>query len=128
MEVPVLRLKRAYEPASPDDGYRVLVERLWPRGVSKQKAKLDAWAKDLAPSAELRRWYQHDPEKWDEFRIRYRQELSEPGRHEALADVATRSRDHMVTLVYASKAGDISNAAALKEFLDSGMIIPGRRA
>jgi uncharacterized protein YeaO (DUF488 family) len=126
--VAVLRLKRAYEPASPDDGYRVLVERLWPRGVSKEEAHLDAWVKDLAPSDELRRWYNHDPQKWDEFRRRYRQELSEPGRQAALADLVDRAREGIVTLVYASKAGDISNAAALKAYLDEGELVPTPRA
>jgi uncharacterized protein YeaO (DUF488 family) len=126
--VAVLRLKRAYEPASPDDGYRVLVERLWPRGVSKEEAHLDAWAKDLAPSHELRRWYNHDPAKWDAFRTRYRQELSEPGRQTALADLVDRACEGMVTLVYASKAGDISNAAALKAYLDEGELVPTPRA
>ncbi len=122
----MLKLKRVYEPASPDDGYRVLVERLWPRGVSKERANLDAWSKDLAPSDELRRWYNHDPEKWDEFRARYRQELSEPGREEELANLADRARLGTVTLVYASKASDISNAAALKEFFDSDELVPAR--
>lgn len=121
--VSVLKLKRAYEPASPDDGYRVLVERLWPRGLSRERAKLDAWSKDLAPSDELRRWYHHVPAKWDEFRERYRQELAAPGRQEALADLADRARAGTVTLVFASKASDISNAAALMEFFDGDELI-----
>jgi len=104
------------------------VERLWPRGVSKEEAHLDAWVKDLAPSDELRRWYNHDPQKWDEFRRRYRQELSEPGRQAALADLVDRAREGIVTLVYASKAGDISNAAALKAYLDEGELVPTPRA
>lgn len=120
----MLRLKRVYEPAAPDDGYRVLVERLWPRGVSKERARLDAWAKALAPSDALRRWYGHDPERWDEFRARYRRELEEPERRAALAELAERARRQTVTLVYASKAGEISNAAALKAFLDSGELPP----
>jgi uncharacterized protein YeaO (DUF488 family) len=113
----MLRMKRAYEPWGADDGYRVLVERLWPRGVSKAKAHLDAWAKELAPSTELRQWYGHDPAKWDEFQRRYRQELAEPAPQQALADLAKRAHRETVTLVYASKAGQISNAAALLELL-----------
>lgn len=109
----MLCMKRVYEPHGADDGYRVLVERLWPRGVSKVKAHLDAWAKDLAPSTELRQWYDHDPAKWDEFQRRYRKELAEPAPQQALDDLAKRVRDETVTLVYASKAGDISNAAVL---------------
>jgi len=113
----MVRTKRVYEAASPDDGYRVLVERLWPRGVSKEKAHLDAWAKAIAPSDALRRWYEHDPAKWDEFRRRYKEELSAPEPQRLLADLAERARNGTVTLVYASKAGDISNAAALQQFL-----------
>ena len=114
----MLRTKRVYEAASPDDGYRVLVERLWPRGVSKEKAHLDGWVKALAPSDELRRWYEHDPAKWDEFRLRYKKELSAPEQQRLLADLAERALTGTVTLVYASKAGDISNAAALQQFLE----------
>jgi uncharacterized protein YeaO (DUF488 family) len=113
----MVRTKRVYEAASPDDGYRVLVERLWPRGVSKEKAHLDAWAKAIAPSDALRRWYEHDPAKWEEFRRRYKEELSAPEPQRLLADLAERARNGTVTLVYASKAGDISNAAALQQFL-----------
>ncbi len=73
-----VRIKRAYEPASDRDGYRVLVDRLWPRGVSKEKARLDTWMKDIAPSPALRRWFGHDPARWDEFEHRYQAELAEP--------------------------------------------------
>jgi uncharacterized protein YeaO (DUF488 family) len=114
----MVRTKRVYEAASPDDGYRVLVERLWPRGVSKEKAHLDGWAKAIAPSDELRRWYEHDPAKWEEFRRRYKEELSAPEPQRLLADLAERARNGTVTLVYASKAGDISNAAALQQLLE----------
>ena len=122
----VLRLKRVYEPAQSDDGYRVLVERLWPRGVSKAQAHLDAWLKDLAPSDALRRWYGHDPAKWEEFRARYRQELAEPARQAALAELAERAQQQTVTLVYGSRAGDISNAAAIMAFLESGTLPAAR--
>jgi uncharacterized protein YeaO (DUF488 family) len=110
-------LKRVYEPPSVDDGYRVLVERLWPRGISRAKARLDAWAKDVAPSTELRQWYGHDPAKFDEFRRRYHEELTAPAQQQALADLAARARRGAVTLVYATKAGDISNAAVLLDVL-----------
>ena len=109
--------KRIYEPATDDDGYRVLVERLWPRGVSRARARLDAWEKDIAPSAELRRWYDHDPEKWPEFRKRYREELRAPAASAVLDDLVTRGSEGRVTLVYSSRAGDISNAAALPALL-----------
>ncbi len=116
----MIQFKRAYVAASPDDGYRVLVDRLWPRGVTKERARLDVWLKELAPSAELRRWYSHDPAKWQEFIRRYHVELSGPEAQAALEDLAERSRQSMVTLVYASKVPDIHNAAALKAILESG--------
>jgi uncharacterized protein YeaO (DUF488 family) len=91
-------LKRAYEPAAATDGYRILVDRLWPRGVSKAKAAIDAWMKDIAPSAELRRWFGHDPEKWREFRRRYQQELQ--SRPDLVSEIATLASRRRVTLVY----------------------------
>src|SRR5699024_4908000 len=109
--------RRVYEPASPADGYRVLVDRLWPRGVSRARARLDAWERDIAPSAELRRWYGHDPEKWPEFQRRYREELRAPAAAAVLDDLVRRARDGRVTLVYASRAGDISDAAALEKII-----------
>jgi len=113
----MVRTKRVYEPPSPDDGYRVLVERLWPRGVSKEKAHLDAWARELAPSDELRRWYGHDPARWDAFRARYRRELDEPARRDQLDRLVERAAAGTVTLVYASRAGEISNAAVLRDLI-----------
>jgi uncharacterized protein YeaO (DUF488 family) len=113
----VIQTKRAYEPASADDGYRVLIDRLWPRGVSKERAKLDAWAKEISPSDELRHWYEHDPAKWDEFQTRYERELQTPAAQAVLTDLVARARSGTVTLVYSSKAGDISNAAALERLL-----------
>lgn len=110
--------KRVYEPATPSDGYRVLIDRAWPRGISKTKARLDAWAKDIAPSAELRAWYQHDPAKWPEFQRRYTRELQTPAAKAVLDDLARRARRGRVTLVYASRAGDISNAAVLEPLLN----------
>jgi uncharacterized protein YeaO (DUF488 family) len=111
--------KNAYEPAGSADGYRVLIDRLWPRGLSKEKAKLDAWEKDIAPSAELRKWYGHDPEKWPEFQQRFKEELRAPAAKAVLDTLTERARKGRVTLVFASKAGDISNAAVLVALLGS---------
>jgi uncharacterized protein YeaO (DUF488 family) len=113
----MVRMKRVYEPAGADDGYRVLVERLWPRGVSKAAAHLDAWEKGIAPSDSLRRWYSHDPQKWDEFQARYERELQVPEAQEILGRLAERARQGTLTLLYASQAGEISNAAVLHRLL-----------
>ena len=113
----MIKTKRIYEPATAEDGYRVLVERLWPRGVSKAKARLDAWEKYVAPSEALRRWYGHDPKKWEEFQERYGRELETPEAQEIMDDLAERARHEVVTLVYASRAGEISNAAVLERLL-----------
>jgi uncharacterized protein YeaO (DUF488 family) len=113
--------KRVYEPYSSGDGYRVLVDRLWPRGLSKAKAHVDLWARDIAPSTELRKWYEHDVAKWPEFQKRYRQELATPAAKAVLADLARRARRGRVTLVYSSHAGAISNAAALARMLQRRM-------
>lgn len=115
----MIQLKRAYERAAPEDGTRFLVERLWPRGVKKISLPLDAWIKDVAPSASLRRWFGHDPNKWDEFRLRYFQELE---RHAgAWALILKAARNGAVTLIYSSHDTEHNNAAALKEFLESRM-------
>jgi len=98
-----VRIKRAYERADDDDGYRVLVDRLWPRGVSKEKAHLDAWLKDIAPSTELRRWFGHDPARWDEFERRYRAELDEPERSQLVEALAERATHGPVTLIYGAR-------------------------
>src|SRR5437868_1549292 len=111
----MIKLKRVYEAASKDDGLRILVERLWPRGVSKQKAALDFWLKDVAPSADLRRWYDHDPARWSEFRKRYWAELK------ALGDVMSLLKfiadEKNVTFVFAASE-ERNSACLLKEFLD----------
>jgi uncharacterized protein YeaO (DUF488 family) len=114
----MIKLKRAYEPASKDDGLRILVERLWPRGVSKQRAKIDLWLKDLAPSTELRKWYGHDPARWPQFRKRYWAELKGQGDLLALLKVVTPERT--VTFVYAASDEERNSAVALKEFLERG--------
>ena len=101
-------LKRAYEEASPEDGSRFLVERLWPRGVKKDNLRIDGWLKDVAPSTALRRWFGHDPERFDEFRARYREEL-EPQRAK-LDDLRRRARKGRVTLLYAARDRERNNA------------------
>jgi uncharacterized protein YeaO (DUF488 family) len=108
--------KRAYEPALKDDGLRILVERLWPRGVSKQKAQIDLWLKDLAPSTELRQWYGHDPARWPQFRKRYRAELKDQGDVLALLRYVTEERT--VAFVYAASDEERNSAVALKELLE----------
>ncbi len=108
-------LKRAYEPAAKSDGKRVLVERLWPRGIKKEALELDAWMKDVAPSTALRKWFNHDPAKWNEFRKRYFAELSaNPKSWRTLVENAPRR----LTLVYSSHDQEHNNAVALREFLE----------
>ncbi|HET8555775.1 MAG TPA: DUF488 domain-containing protein [Gaiellaceae bacterium] len=108
-------LKRAYEPPERSDGYRVLIDRLWPRGVSKEQAKLDEWARELAPSSELRRWFGHDPAKFDEFRRRYREELA--GQEEKLGELRGRARAGRLTLVYGARDSEHNDAVVLAELL-----------
>ena len=114
-----VRLKRAYDAASPSDGYRVLIDRLWPRGVSKQKAKLDEWEKELAPSTELREWFGHEPSRFDEFRRRYIGEL----RHARprLTELRRRARTGTLTLVYAAHDSEHNDAVVLAEVLRRGL-------
>jgi uncharacterized protein YeaO (DUF488 family) len=123
----MVRMKRVYEPAEAEDGYRVLAERLWPRGLSKEKARLDAWEKGIAPSADLRRWYNHDPAKWEEFQTRYEKELITPEAQEILGSLAERARGQTVTLLYASHAADISNTAVLLRLLTNYPAIHGSK-
>ena len=110
---PDVRLRRVYEEAGPHDGARILVDRLWPRGVSKERAGLDEWRKEIAPSTELRKWYSHVPERFDEFKRRYRAELEEPQRAEALEHLKALARDQTVTLLTATADPAISGAAVL---------------
>jgi uncharacterized protein YeaO (DUF488 family) len=110
-----LRLKRAYEPAEQTDGVRILVDRLWPRGVSKAKAALDEWIKDIAPSTKLRKWFGHDPNRWAEFQRRYRAELR--GQSETLARIRDLAREHVVTLVYSAHDEQHNDAVVLRAVL-----------
>ncbi len=112
-----IRVRRVYAEPSPQDGTRVLVDRLWPRGLRKDAARLDDWAKDVAPSTELRTWYSHDPAKFGEFRRRYIAELSEPGPREALNRIRALATDGPVTLLTATKDLDLSQAAVLAGLL-----------
>jgi uncharacterized protein YeaO (DUF488 family) len=111
-----IKIKRAYEAPAKEDGKRILVDRLWPRGISKEKAKIDLWPKELAPSTELRRWYGHDPEKWTEFKTRYFAELDA---HPGLVDELRSVLKGTVTFVYSSKELKLNNAVALSEYLES---------
>ena len=113
-----VRLKRAYEPPAQSDGYRVLIDRLWPRGVSKQEARLDEWARELAPSSELRRWFGHEPAKFDEFRRRYREELAR--QEEKLGELRRRARGGRLTLVYGARDSEHNDAVVLAELLRRG--------
>jgi len=112
----MVQLKRAYEEAGKTDGARFLVERLWPRGMKKDDLPLESWLKDIAPSGDLRRWFQHDPAKWREFRQRYFRELEE--HPEAWQALLVRARRGRVTLVYSARDTEYNNAVALKEFLE----------
>lgn len=113
-----VRIKRAYEAAEAEDGYRVLIDRIWPRGVSKEEARLDEWARELAPSSELRRWFGHEPAKFEEFRRRYRSELA--GQAEKLGELRRRGRRGTLTLVYSAHDTEHNDAVVLAELLRSG--------
>ena len=115
-----IRVRRVYEDPAPGDGARILVDRVWPRGVSKAAAKLDEWAKDLAPSAGLRTWYGHDPARFGEFRRRYLAELDAAGPRDRLAGVRALAAERPVTLLTATRDVDISQAAVLAELLRAG--------
>jgi len=111
----MIRIKRIYDPPEPDDGKRLLVDRLWPRGVARETARLDGWLKELAPSDELRKWFGHDPARWDEFRARYRSELQ--AQTGLLAGLRATAKKGTVTLLYAAKDTEHNNAVVLKELL-----------
>jgi uncharacterized protein YeaO (DUF488 family) len=114
-ELAMINLKRAYEPATSTDGIRLLVERLWPRGVKKTSLRIKGWLKDVAPSTELRKWFSHDPAKWDQFRSRYFDELK--AKPDAWQPILQAARHAKVTLIYRSHESENNNAVALQEFL-----------
>jgi uncharacterized protein YeaO (DUF488 family) len=110
-----VRLKRAYEPPTADDGARILVDRLWPRGLSKEAAALDDWMKDVAPSTELRKWFGHDPARWEEFRRRYTQEVHQ--NQTLLEELRARARQGRITLVFSARDEVHNDAVALKDLI-----------
>jgi uncharacterized protein YeaO (DUF488 family) len=120
-----VRLKRAYEPAAPGDGYRVLIDRLWPRGITRERASLDEWERELAPSDELRRWFAHEPSRFEEFRRRYIEELRD--RRPLLKRLRRLARDGTLTLVYAAHDAEHNDAVVLAEVLRRGLPKPGAR-
>ncbi len=111
----MIQIKRVYEKPSRTDGLRVLVDRLWPRGLSKERAAVKLWLKEMAPSTELRKWFNHDPAKWREFQARYRQELA--GQKEALDVLRQKAKEHTVTLVYGARDEEHNEAVVLKKIL-----------
>lgn len=111
----MIKLKRIYEAPSDDDGIRILVERLWPRGISKEKARLDEWLKEIAPSSELRNWFKHDPAKWEEFQQRYRNELNQ--NQELVSELRRKAKRQTVTFVYATSDEERNSAVLLKNYL-----------
>jgi uncharacterized protein YeaO (DUF488 family) len=114
--MPKIRLKRAYEEAASADGIRILVERLWPRGLTKERAAIDLWMKDVAPSPELRRWFNHDTAKWNEFKKRYRAELDQ--NKDAVDELRTKCRGQTVTFIYAARDEQHNSALLLIEYLE----------
>jgi|SoiMethySBSTD1v2_1073268.scaffolds.fasta_scaffold1157945_1 uncharacterized protein YeaO (DUF488 family) len=121
----MIKLKRVYEEEAPDDGVRYLIERLWPRGMKKESLHIDAWLKDAGPSTELRKWFSHDPEKWNEFRRRYFAELDRATEWAPIREAAQRGT---VTLLYSSHDTEHNNAVALKEYIERKMGTRARAA
>ncbi len=111
-----VRIKRVYAEPAAEDGYRVLIDRLWPRGLTKEKARVDLWLRDLGPSTELRRWFGHDPARWSEFAERYQAELM--GKETLLTPLLARARSEVVTLLYAARDTAFNDAVVVKELLD----------
>lgn len=124
--MPIVVLKRAYEKPSRGDGFRVLVDRLWPRGISKDELRLDAWAKTLAPSTQLRKWFAHDPAKWPEFRKRYRAELAATHATKTIAELLeSAKRAKTITLLYGAKDQEHNEAVVLRGLFEK---VSGARA
>ncbi len=112
----MIKIKRVYDPVSPDDGKRILVDRLWPRGIKKEKAGIDEWLKDIAPSDNLRKWFSHDPEKWHEFRRRYKKELEK--KLELVERIKSQTRKGNITLLFSARDVKYNNAIVLKEVIE----------
>lgn len=115
----MIRIRRVYDEPGEEDGERILVDRLWPRGVTRQEARVVSWLKDIGPSTELRTWFGHDPLRWAEFRKRYERELREPEKKAILRDLAGKSRRGVVTLVFGAKDELHNNAMVLKQLIDA---------
>jgi uncharacterized protein YeaO (DUF488 family) len=120
----MFQLKRVYDEPSPEDGFRVLVERLWPRGIRKDRAQLDQWLKDVAPSPELRKWFNHEPAKWKEFQQRYAEELKD--KKDTVQFLKDKSKEGTVTLLYAAHDTEHNGALALKRILERSQKRSGR--
>jgi uncharacterized protein YeaO (DUF488 family) len=111
-----IKIKRVYEHPEQDDGMRILVDRLWPRGLTKKKASLDLWLKDIAPSTELRKWFAHDPDKWKRFRARYQTEIR--NNHDLIKALKQKAREGTITLIYGARDQKHNEALVLKQFLE----------
>lgn len=114
----MIRIKRVYDPPGPEDGRRVLVDRVWPRGMRKDEARLNEWLKDLAPSTALRKWFGHDPARWEEFRARYRKELDVPESCELLEQLAREAREGTVTLLYGARDERHNQAEVIRQLIE----------
>lgn len=112
----MIKIKRVYDPVLKDDGRRILVDRLWPRGVKKEKARIDEWLKDIAPTDELRKWFSHDPEKWQEFRRRYKKELKD--KKELIQKLRAEAKSGKITLLFSARDIEYNNAVVLKEVIE----------
>ncbi len=119
-----VRIRRAYDPLLPEDGRRVLVERLWPRGIRKDQLFIDAWLKELAPSNELRQWFSHVPERWEEFQRRYREELRGTRQQQLLDELAAQASRRNLTLIYSSREERFNSAVVLRDIIEERI---GRR-
>jgi uncharacterized protein YeaO (DUF488 family) len=113
-----IQIKRVYEHPDKDDGMRILVDRLWPRGLTKKKASVDLWLKDIAPSTELRKWFAHDPDKWKKFRGRYQTEIR--NNHDLIKALKQKAREGTITLIYGARDQKHNEALVLKQFLEKG--------
>lgn len=122
----MIRIKRVYTPPDRADGARILVDRVWPRGMKKTHARIDEWRWDLAPSPALRKWFRHDPKKWDDFQRRYRHELKTRGKLDALQELAKRARRERITLLFAAQDEEHNNAVVLRQLLSELLdVTPG---
>ncbi len=121
----MIRIKRVYNPSAKDDGKRILIDRLWPRGLKKEDARIDEWIKEIAPSNELRKWFGHDPKKWGEFKKRFFTELH--GKQGVVDGIISAARKGTVTLLFGSKEERFNNAVALKEYIDAKMSASARK-